>query len=184
MRLNYQLNLMWLCMMLLLFVSCANQEAKTNQNKEQLDDSSKQTETSGNDLQNIEKNPMAGKSYIKSITDDAAKSAHIFLPPYPDAVLDKSKGSYNESDLGKEYNLVYYSDDPVKKVAEFFKKNISEDYLTETLSPEAEDWVHLEYNAKGVRQSGSVFIRKASDGSTEIIYAITVESKEIGKPAE
>jgi hypothetical protein len=171
-------------MMFLLFVSCANQEAKNKQSKEQLDNLSKQTENSVNDLKNAEKNPMGGKSYIKSITDDAAKDAHIFLPPYPDAVLDKSKGSYNESYLGKEYNLVYHSDDPVKKVAEFFKKNISEDYLTETVSSEAEDWVHLEYNAKGVRQSGSVFITKAIDGSTEIIYDITVESKKTGKPAE
>lgn len=184
MRLNNQLNLFWLCMIFLLFVSCANQEAKTNQNKEQLDNLPQETENSGNDLQNAEKNPMGGKSYIKSITDEFAIEAHIYIPRYPDARLDKSKGSYNESNLGRIYNLVYYSDDPIDKVAAFFKENISEDYLKETVSPENENWVILEYNAKGVRQSGSVSIRIASDGSSEIIYFITVESKETGSPAE
>lgn len=184
MRLHNQLNLFLLCMVLLLFVSCANQDAKTNQSKEQLDNSAKQTENSVKDSQGAKENPMGDRSYIKSVTDDAAKDAHIFLPPYPDAKLDKSKGSYNEFDTAREYNLVYYSDDSVKEVAAFFKENISEDYLTETVSPETEDWVHLEYNVKGVPQSGSVFIRKASDGSTEIIYAITVESKKAGTKPE
>ena len=178
MKPNYQISLLVLLMLTALVISCSVNKAPNDKQQDKSNDISEQQKDTKDDSFDFEKKLMGESSYIKTITDESAKEAHIYLPVYPDAKLDKSKGSYNESALGKYYNLVYYSDDSVETVAEFFKNNISEDYLVETLSPEAENWIHLEYKPEGVRHSGGVYIREASDGSTEIIYEVSIPAKQ------
>lgn len=108
------------------------------------------------------------------LDEESVKRAHGFLPQYPGAELDKTKGHHTKTQQKETFNLVYYTNDSVKKVADFFKSKIASSYLTEHKSPNGEDWVHFEYKVEGLNHSGGIFLRKTEDNKTEIIYMIDV----------
>jgi hypothetical protein len=108
------------------------------------------------------------------LDEESVKRAHGFLPQYPGAELDKTKGHHMKNNQKETFNLVYYTNDSVQKVADFFKSKISSQYLTEHKSPDGDSWVHFEYKVEGVSQSGGIFLRKTEDNKTEIVYMIDV----------
>lgn len=178
MKPKYFLTLIALLILTALFISCTATREPDNKPKDNSNLASEKNPNTEKNPVDIEKNLMGESSYIKSITDESAAEAHQYILEYPNGKLDKSKGSCNISDWGKYYNLVYYSDDSVQEVAEFFKKNISEDYLVETVSKDTENWIHLEYKPVGVRHSGGIYIREAGNGSTEMIYEVSIPAKQ------
>lgn len=108
------------------------------------------------------------------LDEESVKKAHGFIPQYPGAKLDTTKGQHTKTLQGETFNLVYHTDDSVTKVADFFRAKISSQYLTEHVSPQGEDWVHLEYKVEGLKHSGGIFIRKTEDNRTEIVYMLDI----------
>lgn len=145
-------------------VSCTADTPKTTTNGKTSSDKSEKA-----------KSQPLKQSYIKSLTDESIKDAHILLPEYPGAQIDESKGSFSKTDMGESYNLVYHTDDSVSDVVEFFHSKISEDYLTQTSDPEGNSWVHMIFEVDSLNHRGSIFVRETKEGPTEIIYELHIE---------
>ena len=150
----------------LLISSCSNRKGDTKPDRSDMRDT---TPIAKPDLGGAENQPLSGP-----LDEESVKQAHGFLPQYPGAELDKTKGHHTKTQQKETFNLVYYTDDGVKKVANFFKSKISSAYLTEHVSPEGEEWIHFEYKVEGLNHSGGIFLRKTEDNRTEIIYMIDV----------
>ena len=154
----------WIALFLIpCLFSCSADTAKSTENK-----------TTSSDISKKVKSQQLDQSYIKGLTDESIKSAHILLPEYPGAQIDESKGNFVKTDIEESYNLVYHTDDSVSVVVDFFHSKILEDYLTETSDPEG-NWVHMIYEVDSLNHRGSIFIMKMKEGPTEIIYELQID---------
>jgi hypothetical protein len=154
-------------MLCLILISCAKQDVKVKPDKK-TNPAETTENTSGNFIGDE-------SSFIKSLTDQALKEAHLLVPAYPGAQIDKTKGAVTKSGQDEIYNLVYYTDDPCSKVHEFFMEKISGEYLKQTSPVDSKDWIQLDYNAENVGHHATILIRKTPEGNTEIVYVITRE---------
>ncbi|MFH1513984.1 MAG: hypothetical protein ABIG42_00845 [bacterium] len=145
-------------------ISCTGKTAKSPEIKKTVSD--EKLEESSNSIT---------QQYIKNLTDESIKDAHIFLPEYPGALIDESKGSFSKTEMGESYNLVYHTDDSVSEVVDFFHSKISKEYITETSDPESNDWVHMVYEVESLNHGGSIFVRKTQENTTEIIYELHID---------
>jgi len=110
----------------------------------------------------------------QTLTPDILKEAHNLVAAYPNATWDNTKGSYSKVPLGQIYNIVYTSTDPIDKVAEFFRTNISKEYLKEIKSPEGDSkkWIHFQFEGQGFKHKAKILLRDLNGESTEIVYYI------------
>jgi len=117
----------------------------------------------------------AGVKIASKLTPEVLKEAHELIPAYPNAELDTTKGNYSNTTAVKVYNIIYHTSDPVDKVADFFRKNIAEEYRSEVSSKpgESEKWIHIKFGSAGFSQTGTVAIMRIDEKTTEIVYYIT-----------
>ena len=169
MKIRYYSSLFFLILIAVSVVCCSGDK---NNIKSQIDNQN-ENKSSEVGADNLQDTLFFGESaYAKTIDKEAVKAAHLILLEYPGAILDQTKGSYSQTDMGETYNLVYHTDDSVKKVVDFYKKNIAESYLKLVSPPENHDWVQLEYSVEKVGHSADLLVWKTKEGSTEIVYMI------------